>query len=119
MKSMSLAAKVPHFHYLEEINCDALVKLKASFQKENKDHDVKHTFLPFLIKSLSVALSKYPLLNSSFIEETNEVILKGMQSLSSHSCHHNPGNELKTIQGGHQVRGRSLEIPHRGYIASW
>ncbi|KAM3392641.1 hypothetical protein ACQJBY_013671 [Aegilops geniculata] len=90
VKSMSLAAKVPHFHYLEEINCDALVQLKASFQKENKDHDVKHTFLPFLIKSLSVALSKYPLLNSSFVEETNEVTLKGF---------HNIGVAMATEQG--------------------
>ncbi|VAH41453.1 unnamed protein product [Triticum turgidum subsp. durum] len=90
VKSMTLAAKVPHFHYLEEINCDALVQLKASFQKENKDHDVKHTFLPFLIKSLSVALSKYPLLNSSFIDETNEVILKGF---------HNIGVAMATEQG--------------------
>lgn len=75
-----MAAKVPHFHYLEEINCDALVELKAAFQNENTDQAVKHTYLPFLIKSLSMALCKYPLLNSSFIEESNEVILKGMQS---------------------------------------
>ncbi|XP_062209314.1 lipoamide acyltransferase component of branched-chain alpha-keto acid dehydrogenase complex, mitochondrial-like isoform X2 [Phragmites australis] len=81
VKSMSLAAKVPHFHYLEEINCDALVELKAAFQNENKDHNIKHTFLPFLIKSLSMALSKYPLLNSSFIEETNEVVLKGSHNI--------------------------------------
>lgn len=78
VKSMTMAAKVPHFHYLEEINCDALVKLKTAFQNENTDPDVKHTFLPFLIKSLSLALNKYPLLNSSFNEETTEVILKGM-----------------------------------------
>jgi 2-oxoisovalerate dehydrogenase E2 component (dihydrolipoyl transacylase) len=92
VKSMSLAAKVPHFHYLEEIKCDSLIELKALFQKENKDQNIKHTFLPFLIKSLSMALSKYPLLNSSFIEETNEVILKGMQSLifALFSCHHHP-----------------------------
>lgn len=88
VKSMSLAAKVPHFHYLEEINCDSLVQLKTTFQNENKDHTIKHTFLPFLIKSLSMALSKYPMLNSSFIEETNEVVFKGMQSLnfSFRSC---------------------------------
>lgn len=83
VKSMTLAAKVPHFHYLEEINCDALVELKASFQNANKDHTIKHTFLPFLIKSLSKALSKYPLLNSCFVEETNEVIFKGMHFLVS------------------------------------
>lgn len=81
VKSMTMAAKVPHFHYLEEINCDALVELKASFQNENTDQDVKHTFLPFLIKSLSMALSKYPLLNSSFVEESNEVILKGSHNI--------------------------------------
>jgi len=83
VKSMSLAAKVPHFHYLEEINCDSLVQLKTRFQNENKDNTIKHTFLPFLIKSLSMALSKYPMLNSSFIEESNEVVLKGMESLIS------------------------------------
>lgn len=79
VKSMSLAAKIPHFHYIEEINFDALVKLKEAFQKENTDSDIKHTYLPFLIKSLSVALGRHPLLNSSFIEETNEVILKGIR----------------------------------------
>jgi 2-oxoisovalerate dehydrogenase E2 component (dihydrolipoyl transacylase) len=77
VKSMSMAAKVPHFHYVDEINCDALVELKASFQNNNKDPDVKHTFLPSMIKSLSMALSKYPLMNSCFNDESLEVILKG------------------------------------------
>lgn len=77
VKSMSLAAKIPHFHYVEEISCDGIVELKTSFQNENSDPEVKHTFLPVLIKSLSMALSKYPQLNSSFSEELNEVTLKG------------------------------------------
>jgi 2-oxoisovalerate dehydrogenase E2 component (dihydrolipoyl transacylase) len=78
VKSMSLAAKVPHFHYVDEINCNALLKLKTSFQDNNSDPDVKHTFLPLLIKSLSMALSKYPFMNSCFNELSLEVILKGM-----------------------------------------
>ena len=78
VKSMTLAAKIPHFHYVEEINCDALVELKASFQNENSDPNVKHTFLPVLIKSLSMALSKYPFLNSCFNEELQTVTLKGL-----------------------------------------
>lgn len=77
VKSMSLAAKIPHFHYVEEISCDALVELRASFQKENSDPDIKHTFLPVLIKSLSMALNKYPWINSSINDELNEVTLKG------------------------------------------
>ncbi|KAI6693024.1 hypothetical protein NL676_020734 [Syzygium grande] len=81
VKSMSMAAKVPHFHYVEEINCDALVELKASFQDNNTDPDVKHTFLPLLIKALSMALSKYPIMNSCFNEELFEVILKGSHNI--------------------------------------
>lgn len=78
VKSMSMAAKVPHFHYVEEIKCDALVELKQSFQSNNSDSNVKHTFLPLLIKALSMAMGKYPLMNSCFNEESLEVILKGL-----------------------------------------
>ncbi|CAA0817517.1 Lipoamide acyltransferase component of branched-chain alpha-keto acid dehydrogenase complex-mitochondrial [Striga hermonthica] len=81
VKSMTLAAKIPHFYYVDEINCNALVELKASFQNENSDPSVKHTFLPSLIKSLSMALSKYPLLNSCFSEELQEVTLKGSHNI--------------------------------------
>lgn len=80
VKSMTLAAKIPHFYYVDEINCNALIELKASFQKENSDAGVKYTFLPVLIKSLSMALSKYPMLNSCFSEELQEVTLKGMST---------------------------------------
>lgn len=82
VKTMSMAAKVPHFHYVEEINCDALVELKTSFQNNTNDPGVKHTFLPLLIKSLSLALGKYPWMNSCFSEDSMEVILKGLLTLS-------------------------------------
>ncbi|KAF5737007.1 lipoamide acyltransferase [Tripterygium wilfordii] len=90
VKSMSMAAKVPHFHYVEEIICDALVELKVSFQNNHSEADVKFTFLPLLIKSLSMALSKFPFMNSCFNEELLEVILKGS---------HNIGVAMATPQG--------------------
>ncbi|KAL1361963.1 lipoamide acyltransferase component of branched-chain alpha-keto acid dehydrogenase complex, mitochondrial [Arachis hypogaea] len=78
---MSLTAKVPHFHYVDEINCNALVELKTAFQKNNPYSDVKHTFLPILVKSLSMALTKYPSLNSCFREDSMEVIFKGSHNI--------------------------------------
>ncbi|RYR76401.1 hypothetical protein Ahy_A01g000985 isoform C [Arachis hypogaea] len=81
VKSMSLAAKVPHFHYVDEINCNALVELKTAFQRINPYPDVKHTFLPILVKSLSMALTKYPSLNSCFKEDSMEVIFKGSDNI--------------------------------------
>ncbi|KAK7387920.1 hypothetical protein VNO78_22718 [Psophocarpus tetragonolobus] len=90
VKSMSLAAKVPHFHFVEEINCNALVELKTSFQKNNPYPDVKYTFLPILIKSLSMALREYPFMNSCFKEDALEVVLKGS---------HNVGIAMATTHG--------------------
>ncbi|KAA3456218.1 lipoamide acyltransferase component [Gossypium australe] len=81
VKTMSMAAKVPHFHYVEEIDCDALAELKASFQTNNLEPGIKFTFLPVLIKSLSMALSKYPMVNSCFNEESVEVILRGSHNI--------------------------------------
>lgn len=81
-KSMTLAGRIPHFHYVDEINCNALINLKASFQKENSDPGIKHTFLPVLIKSLSMALRKYPFVNSCFSEDSQEVTLKGMHVIN-------------------------------------
>lgn len=77
VKSMTAAVSVPHFHFVEEINCDEIVELKKAFQKENNDPDVKFTFLPMLIKSLSMALTTHPLVNSTFKLENYEVTLKG------------------------------------------
>ncbi|XP_073309093.1 lipoamide acyltransferase component of branched-chain alpha-keto acid dehydrogenase complex, mitochondrial [Primulina huaijiensis] len=80
-KSMTLAAKIPHFQYVEEVNCDALLDLRESFKNETSDLGIKFTFLPLLVKSLSMALSRYPLLNSCFNEESQEVTLKGSHNI--------------------------------------
>lgn len=81
VKSMTAAASIPHFHYVEEIKCDGLVGLKAAFQKENSDPDVKFTFLPMMIKSLSMALTTHPIVNSTFNLENYEVTLKGSHNI--------------------------------------
>lgn len=81
VRSMTAAASIPHFHYVEEINCDGLVELKAAFQKENSDPDVKFTFLPMMIKSLSMALTTHPIVNSTFNLENYEVTLKGSHNV--------------------------------------
>ncbi|KAF8093256.1 hypothetical protein N665_0385s0005 [Sinapis alba] len=81
VKTMTMATKVPHFHFVEEINCDALVELKHFFKENNTDSTIKHTFLPTLIKSLSMALTKYPFVNGCFNEESLEIILKGSHNI--------------------------------------
>nr|BAH57200.1 AT3G06850 [Arabidopsis thaliana] len=81
VKTMTMATSVPHFHFVEEINCDSLVELKQFFKENNTDSTIKHTFLPTLIKSLSMALTKYPFVNSCFNAESLEIILKGSHNI--------------------------------------
>ncbi|GLJ10851.1 hypothetical protein SUGI_0136580 [Cryptomeria japonica] len=81
VKTMNMAAKVPHFHYLEEINVDSLVELKKSFQGATADQGVKHTYMPFLIKSLSFALMDHPSMNSIYNEEAYELVYKGSHNI--------------------------------------
>lgn len=87
VKTMTMATSVPHFHFVEEINCDALVKLKHFLKENNADSTIKHTFLPTLIKSLSMALTKYPHVNSCFNSESLEIILKGILFIRVSYCY--------------------------------
>jgi 2-oxoisovalerate dehydrogenase E2 component (dihydrolipoyl transacylase) len=76
--AMTAAVKVPHFHYMEEMDVDALVELKNTLSTSIPlPPGVKLTYLPFLIKSLSAALLKHPIMNSTVNEDVTEIRVKG------------------------------------------
>jgi len=64
---------VPHFSVSEEIEMDNLMlaraQLKASFEEEG----VKLSFMPFFIKAMSLALAKFPVINSQVNADCTEV----------------------------------------------
>ncbi len=65
VQSMTASLQIPHMVYADEINVTSLrTQYKANLP-----------FLPYCIKATSMALSKYPLLNSSFDAEANRVML--------------------------------------------
>lgn len=82
-KAMTAAAAVPHFYYVEEIEVDKLTKLKRALSEGVPlEPGVKLTHLPFLIKSLSMALKKYPVMNSTVDEAVTEIQVRGMLHMS-------------------------------------
>jgi len=65
VQSMTASLQIPHMVYSDEINVTGLrTQYKADLP-----------FLPFCVKATSMALTKYPLLNSSFDEKANRVML--------------------------------------------
>jgi 2-oxoisovalerate dehydrogenase E2 component (dihydrolipoyl transacylase) len=62
VKTMTQANSVPHFTYCDEYDMSELVKLRKQLKKQNKD--LKISYLPFIIKACSQALSNFPILNA-------------------------------------------------------
>lgn len=65
---------IPHFSYFEQIEAENLVQWRLSFKKDLKNSE-ELTYMPFLIRALSLTIHRYPLLNSSFKEEDHAIIL--------------------------------------------
>jgi len=66
VKSMTSSLQVPHMVFSEEINVNNLTEVRGSLRPLAMDHGVqKLTYLPFFIKAASLAMLKYPVLNST------------------------------------------------------
>lgn len=69
---------------------DNFLLLQPHLEKLSEQHHVSITFIPFFIKALSLALSEYPILNSTYIQEREEILYHGS---------HNIGIALDTPRG--------------------
>jgi pyruvate dehydrogenase E2 component (dihydrolipoamide acetyltransferase) len=65
-----------HFTFVEECDVYRLVDLRQRLLPEAERRGVRLTFLPFIIKAVTEALRKHPVLNSSLDERTNELVYK-------------------------------------------
>lgn len=83
LKSMTESLKIPHFAYSDEIDMTKLMEFRNQLSHGAKELGVpKLTFMPFCIKAASLALTKYPILNSSLDLENESVIYKGAHNIS-------------------------------------
>lgn len=69
-------AKIPHAYIAEEVDFTSLLELKEALKEEAESKGVKLTVLSFLVKAVTKALKKYPLLNATFDEASGEVVVK-------------------------------------------
>ncbi|MEQ1569820.1 MAG: dihydrolipoamide acetyltransferase family protein, partial [Myxococcota bacterium] len=72
-KSKSTAA---HFTYVEEVDCGELVSLRTRMKKIAGERGIKLTYIPILMKAVSVVLRDFPNLNAVMDEEAFELVVK-------------------------------------------
>ncbi|CAG7819502.1 unnamed protein product [Allacma fusca] len=81
IKTMTAANSIPHFGYCDEVNMGELVALRNQLKKSSADYGVKLTFMPFFIKAASVALTQFPIVNSSLDVASETILYKGSHNI--------------------------------------
>ncbi|MDP4137512.1 MAG: dihydrolipoamide acetyltransferase family protein [Bacillota bacterium] len=66
----------PHVTLMYEVDVTNLVAHRKQFKQVAADQGIKLTYLPYVVKALTSALKKYPVLNTSIDDNTDEVIQK-------------------------------------------
>ncbi|KAL2005851.1 hypothetical protein VTN00DRAFT_10344 [Thermoascus crustaceus] len=91
-KTMTRSLSIPHFLYADELNVGRLSALRQKLASDSNNPQ-KLTFLPFVIKAVSLALDQYPLLNAKLDTTDPNKPKLVMRSI------HNIGVAIDTPQG--------------------
>jgi pyruvate dehydrogenase E2 component (dihydrolipoamide acetyltransferase) len=77
VKAMDTSNQViPATTIMDEIDVSDLAKFRREQKDLAKDQDAKLTFLPLIIKAVILTLKDYPIFNSSFDHESDEIVYK-------------------------------------------
>lgn len=90
VKSMTASLKIPHFGYQDEVEMDRLVELRQALKPMVEAQGLKLSYLPLMVKAASLALSQFPVLNSSLSGDETEVVVH---------ADHNVGVAMDTPKG--------------------
>ncbi|KAK4864992.1 hypothetical protein LT330_001615 [Penicillium expansum] len=62
-KTMTKSLNIPHFLYADELKVNDITAIRKKLASDKRD-PTKITFLPFVVKAVSQALTEFPILNS-------------------------------------------------------
>jgi len=82
VKTMTAAAKVPHFGYADELIVDNIITFRKNLLRVANERGVeKLTLMPIFLKALSLSLKAYPVVNSQLKEESMSLIYKSSHNI--------------------------------------
>jgi len=72
---------IPSFTVFDEVDSTKLMAHRKKFKEVAAEQDTKLTFLPYVVKAVVATLKKFPELNSSIDDTTDEVVYKQYQNI--------------------------------------
>lgn len=70
---MESVTTIPHFTYADEVDMSNLIALRTELKEVYAKQGVRLTMMPFFIKALSLAIKRYPILNSQVNEDCTQL----------------------------------------------
>ena len=67
---------IPHAVMMDEFDVTELVNFRGEAKKTAKLKGIKLTYLPFIVKALSIALQEFPIFNSTYDKVNEKIIYK-------------------------------------------
>ncbi|MFA5524961.1 MAG: dihydrolipoamide acetyltransferase family protein [Tissierellales bacterium] len=67
---------IPHTSVMDDIDVTELVKLRTEQKEMAKGKGISLTYMPFIMRALSIVLKEFPVFNSSFDDIKDEIIYK-------------------------------------------
>ena len=81
-KGMSYSSNtIPSFALFDQADATKLIAHRSRFKEEAAEQGVKLTYLPYIVKALVSTLKKYPVLNTSLDDTTDEIIHKNYYNI--------------------------------------
>ena len=78
VKAMTLSKQVvPHTTLMDELDVTDLVSFRDFYKGKAKDMGIKLTYMAFIIKALTKAIKQFPVFNSVYDAENEEIVYKG------------------------------------------
>ncbi len=68
--------KAPHVTIFDEVEVSRLMEHRARFKEVAAKQDIKLTYLAYIAKAVVAVVKKFPILNSSLDEATEEIVYK-------------------------------------------
>jgi len=70
---MESVSTIPHFTYVDEVDVSDLIALRLQLKAKLADQGIKLTLMPLFMKSLSLAMLEYPIINSRANDDFTEL----------------------------------------------
>jgi len=95
-KTMTEALKIPHFMLCDEVQADAMISLRSELKPIAEARGIKFTYMPLMLKAASLAMQRYPYINSSISDDLSSVTLYARHNIGF-ACATDAGLVVPTV----------------------